>query len=856
MSVGSETVTFLLTDIESSTQRWDADGAGMSTALAAHDDVMRSTISANRGHVFKHTGDGVCAVFHSATDAVRAAVEVQDRVGLPVRIGLHTGEAEPRDGDWYGSTLNLVARIMDAGHGGQILCSTVTASMLPVTTALRSLGEHRLKGLDRAETIVQIGDGDFAPLRAPTTMIALPDRRRSLVGRDELLAHVEIALVTHRLVTLVGPGGVGKTSVAVEAAQRGTGLVDRTAFVDLTTVDGADGVPVAVARALGLATADRSAIRLAVATGSTLLVMDNCEHIVDASAEVIEDLLNTVGPGVRVLATSRESLELDGEAVVAVPPLTDDDAMVDLFVDRAASAGASSLAVDDRPRIAELCRRLDGLPLAIELAAARCAVLTIEQILGHLDQRLELLSSGRRRGRERHRTLRETIDWSYELLAEPERDLYRRLAVFIDSFALDDATAIAGGPSEMEVLDLVEGLAARSLLVVSEVAGAARYRYLESIRDHAWELVVADGRADELMLVLAEHLANKLSALAVQVWDGPEGDALEHMGRLGALQRHAAEWCIGRGDVEGAKHLLLPYAHVLPNGYAPAFELAERLSTVSGETGQRDAEVLMLHLVQLVYRREFRAYFELMPQILDLLDVDRRSATMSTALDFLAIVAGDEAVAERLLSDSVHVDGGLGTYLRVRGGSITDIDELLALGDSMPTRAGGATVLAIASQIAQSSARGRSGEIADRTLEMSPECSSGWMGAWLHKAGFHLDHDALPEALQCGRIVTDLAPAVGELSLLAPATALHALVLWKLGCAQDAARVRGAAPRRWSIFFQVERDELDAWLAKQFSPDELRALALEGRALDHDELFSIAPAALAASTEPTGSAPA
>lgn len=848
MSGGSQTVTFLFSDIESSTQRWDADGAGMSTALAEHDTVMRSTISAHGGELFKHTGDGVCAVFRSATDAARAALDAQQRVGLPVRIGLHTGEAEARDGDWYGTTLNLVARIMDAGHGAQILCSSVTASMLPAQIPMKTLGAYRLKGLDRAATIVQIGDGDFAPLRAPTTIITLPERRRSLVGRDELLERVEFALTTHRLVTVVGAGGVGKTSVAIEAARRGTGLVDRTAFVDLTTVDGADGVPVAVARALGLATAEVPAIHLAMRTGSTLLVMDNCEHVVDAAAELVQELVVEVGPSLRVLATSRESLEIDGETVVSVPPLSDDDAMVELFLDRAAAAGAAPLDVDDRPRVTELCRRLDGLPLAIELAAARCTVLTVEQILGHLDQRFELLSSGRRRGRERHRTLRETIDWSYELLSDRERDLYGRLAVFIDRFELDDATAVAGRASEMEVLDVLEGLAARSLLVVSEAAGTAQYRYLESIRDHAWELLAAGGGADELMIALADHLAHKLAALAERFWDGPESDALDEMRRLVTLQRHAAEWCISRGDVRRAIRLLLPYAGVLPHGIAPAFDTAERLSLVATEKGELDADVLMLHLVQLVYRRSFRTYFEMFPRIVEMLDLDAPSPTMLLALFFLSAVAGDESFAARFAPDVFPEEGGLATYLLLRDESL-GVDDVLALSKKMPTRHGCACVLARASNVAAVEAPERLEELADRTLDLLPEGgTSSWFGAWLYKASWRLSRGALGEALDCGRVVTDRARAAGELSLLAPATALHAIVLWKLDCPRDAARVRGAAPRRWSIFFQSERDELDRWLAGQFSEAELSALAVEGRALELDELLSIAPEALAAST--------
>jgi len=850
MSGPSETATFLFTDIESSTERWDVDGVGMSAALAAHDELMHSTISAHHGDLFKHTGDGVCAVFRSAGDAVRAALGAQQRVGLPVRIGLHTGEAEARGGDWYGSTLNLVARIMDAGHGGQILCSSVTASMLPPDVPLKVLGEYRLKGRDRAETIVQIGAGEFASLRAPTAMIALPDRQRSLVGRDELLVRVELALANHRLVSLVGTGGVGKTSVAIEAARRGTGLVDRTAFVDLASVDGADGVPVAVARALGLVTAEVSAIRLAIGAGSMLLLMDNCEHVVDAAAEIIVELVSVVGADVRVLATSRESLELDGEAVVLVPPLTDDDAMVDLFFDRAAAAGGSPLQVDDRQRVAELCRRLDGLPLAIELAAARCSVLSVDQIIGHLDQRFQLLSSGRRRGRERHRTLRETIDWSYELLGEPERDLYGRLSVFIDWFALDDATAVAGGASELEVLDVLEGLVARSLLVVSEVAGTARYRYLESIREHAWELIEEDGRADALMLVLADHLAGKLAALGTQVWDGPDGDALAVMGRLLSLQRHAAEWCISRADVPRATSLLLPYAHVLPNGYPPAFEVAERLARVADETGNRDSVVLTLHLLQLTYRRSFHTYFDLMPQIVDVLDADALSPPMMSALYFLSSVAADDALSTRLPPSAFCTGGGLETYLRPWHQTAIDVDDLLTLVDSMPTRTGRACMLGAACVRAQAEAPDRVGDLAGRMLDMSTDGSSNWMNAWIHMAGYHLSRGALPQVLECVSVVTDHALAVGELSMLAPATAVHALVLWKLGCAQDAARVRGAAPRRWTIFFQTERDELDVWLASQFSEEELRALALEGRRMELDDLFSVAPAALEASSLP------
>ena len=255
VAAGPQTLTFLFTDVEGSTRRWAADPEQMARHLARHDDVLRRAVAEHRGEVFKHTGDGICAVFGSAVDAARAAVAAQERLALPVRMGLHTGEAEQRDGDWYGSALNRAARIMDAGHGGQILCSAATAALLSDVVELRQMGEFRLKGLDREETIVQIGTGDFPPLRAGPTIVELPERRTALLGRDDLLARIDAALGEHRLVTLVGPGGVGKTSAAIEAARRRTGLVERIVFADLATVDDIDGVPAAIARALGVTVA-------------------------------------------------------------------------------------------------------------------------------------------------------------------------------------------------------------------------------------------------------------------------------------------------------------------------------------------------------------------------------------------------------------------------------------------------------------------------------------------------------------------------------------------------------------------------------------------------------------------------
>jgi class 3 adenylate cyclase len=393
------TMTFLFTDIESSTRRWEDDPDGMAVALAAHDEVLARCVEVGGGRVFKHTGDGVCAVFESAGRAVAAAVEAQAALQLPVRMGLHTGEADRRGDDFIGTTLNRCARVMDAGHGGQVLLSAVTRVLVDGSECV-DLGEYVLKGLAQPERIHQVGTEPFPALRSPRRASFLPSLLSTLVGRDDLVADVVARLDNARLVTLVGVGGVGKTRVAVAAAEQVAADHDLGIFVDLTEVSDADDVQAAFARSLGLSSPTMESIGVALSGRRVLIVLDNCEHVLDAAADLVSDVLD-LSPTSTVLATSREGLAVDGEHLVAVPSL---DALDDgstafaLFVDRARIADATfSLRDGDVSHVAEICRRLDGLPLAIELAAARVGVLSVSDLAGRLDARFEVLTGGRRR---------------------------------------------------------------------------------------------------------------------------------------------------------------------------------------------------------------------------------------------------------------------------------------------------------------------------------------------------------------------------------------------------------------------------------------------------------------------------
>ena len=516
------THTFLFTDVEGSTRRWEADPAAMDVGLAAHDKTLTEAVQAHRGTVFKRTGDGVHAVFSSAADAVRAAVVAQRQLILPVRIGIHTGEAVAREGDYFGTALNRCARLMDAGHGGQVLLSASTASLVADSgwpgIALRDLGEHRLRDLSQPEHVFQVVAPDLAEdfpgLRTVDAVRHnLPVVRSSFIGRQLELEEVCERVRRGQFVTLTGIGGCGKTRLALEAAARLVESFPQGVFlVSLDVLSDGELVGQALASALGLHLLDTDMGGLAgyLEGRRLLIVLDNCEHLLDACAELVDGLLARC-PELHMLATSREALGLDGEYIFPVPSLDLETDAVRMFVDRA-NAARPGLRLDasDGRTVAGICRRLDGIPLAIELAAARTTHLAPDQILERLSDRFRLLTGGRRRV-QRQQTLSAVMDWSYDLLSESEQTLLLRLAVFRGSFSLHAVEQVCAS----DALDLLGSLVAKSLVSLKEGDAVLRYRLLETVRLYAEQRLVASGEAAEFRSAHRDWALNWIESLPI-----------------------------------------------------------------------------------------------------------------------------------------------------------------------------------------------------------------------------------------------------------------------------------------------------------------------------------------------------
>jgi len=522
-------VTFLFTDIEGSTRLWQQGEKQMRAALSRHDELLRSAVAEHGGTVFSSMGDGIAAAFSAASAAVRAALSAQQLIEgeswptatpLRVRMGLHTGEAEARDNDYFGTAVNRAARLMAVAHGGQVVCSAATAGVVDAEVELVDLGEHRLRDLDQPVQVFQVGGGSFAPLRSLDVLPGnLPSLASSFVGRHEELAALAEELGSRRLVTLTGVGGVGKTRLALQvAAELLPGFADGAWVCELAAAANGDEMAQVVASALGMAqraqmTLDESIVDF-LRTRQMLVVLDNCEHLLDAAAGLAEMIL-AGAPSVRMLATSREGLGISGEHVRPVRSLlvaVDADAAagdaVVLFAERA-RAVAPEFTLDDArlAAVVEVCRRLDGIPLAIELAAARVATMTPAEIAGHLDERFRLLTGGRRGRVERHQTLRAAIEWSYSLLRDTERTVFDRLGVFPASFDETAAIAVCGSDLERwDVIDALTTLVAKSMLGVEQSPDTTRYQLLETMRHFARDRMAFD-ELDELRRRHAAHFA-------------------------------------------------------------------------------------------------------------------------------------------------------------------------------------------------------------------------------------------------------------------------------------------------------------------------------------------------------------
>jgi predicted ATPase/class 3 adenylate cyclase len=587
----SGTVTFLFTDLEGSTRLWEEHPDAMPAALARHDEVLRAAIDAHDGQVVKTTGDGVHAVFASVRDALGAAVGAQCALGaeawgktgpLRVRMGLHTGEGEQRGGDYYGSALNRAARIMNAGHGGQIVVSQATEVLVRDASSsdavtLVDLGEHRLRDLSRAEQLFQVAHPelirDFPALRSLDAFAGnLPVQLTSFVGRADDVAGVAKALTESRLVTLTGVGGVGKTRLALQvAAEVLPRFADGAWVCELAAASGPEAMVQVVAASLGVSPRPglslEGSIREFLAPKTLLVVLDNCEHLLDAAGRLAEGVLRDCRE-VRILATSREGLSVAGEQVSPLRslPLPDQTALLDsdatrLFVERAFAVRPEFAPEANEQAVAEICRRLDGVPLAIELAAARVAVMGPVDIASRLDERFRLLTGGRRTAVERHQTLRATVDWSYSLLSPTERAVFDRLSVFAGSFDADAAETVAAGEGieSWDVLEALGSLVTKSMIVLEDtVDGGVRYLLLETLRQYARERLAEDADPEIWRRRHAQYYL-QFSEAAVPNFPGPE--ELAWQGRLRAELdnlRAAVFWGLGRSgpDAQLGLHII------------------------------------------------------------------------------------------------------------------------------------------------------------------------------------------------------------------------------------------------------------------------------------------------------------
>ena len=514
-------VTFLFTDVEGSTRLWAADAEATASSLEIHDEIVRDAITSRGGYVFGWAGDHFRGAFEDPKAAVGAAMAVQrtlaeadwgDGPPLRVRMGLHRGRATQRDGDYFGPVPNTAARLEAAASGGQILLSDAVATVVDVE--ILSLGQHRLRDVPDPVEIHQVGLASFPPLRVvDPSLSTLPLPGSPLIGRDEEVGRVRALLEHSSIVTLTGTGGCGKTRLAVEIAyQELPSRADGCYFVDLSAVSDGSELPAAIASAVRLefgGSVDGALEHVVdhLAGRDALLVLDNCEHILDECAEFAERLLGR-SSATAMLATTRQRLEIPGEQVVAVGSLGDgiEGSAVQLFLERAASANPALADADIDPAtrevVREICTQLDGMPLSIELAAARVAVLTPQEILDRMADRFRLLSGGR--GRQKRRTLQATLDWSYDLLDEDEQAFFRRCGVFVGSFDLPSAVAVSGF-DDYEAMDLLESLVAKSLLSIDEGHDnvTTRYRLLETIRIYAGDLLA---RSEDVVAAREAHL--------------------------------------------------------------------------------------------------------------------------------------------------------------------------------------------------------------------------------------------------------------------------------------------------------------------------------------------------------------
>ena len=567
------TVTLLLADVEGSTRLWETQPDAMTAAVARLDRALADAVDAHRGvrPVEQGEGDSFVIAFARAADAVSCALALQraQLAPLKLRIGIHTGDVHLRDeGNYIGPTVNRTARLRNLAHGGQTVLSGATEPLvidqLPSDVTLDDLGTHPLRDLPRPERVIQLCHPDlhneFPPLRTANVVAAenLPVQLSSFIGRKKEIGGIREALTGNRLVTLTGAGGAGKTRLAMQvAAEMASGFTDGVYYVDLAPITDPDVVPVATARALGLpdqpGQPTMDVLLRFIRERRMLILLDNCEHLLDASAELVIALLGSC-PALTLLTTSREPIGVTGEVSWRVPSLSLADDAIALFTDRARRVKPDfHVTVENAEAVTEICRRLDGLPLAIELAAARIRALSPTEILESLHDQFRLLTGGARTSVRRQQTLRASVDWSHALLSEPEQVLFRRLAVFFGGFDVDAAHACAGDADSerYQVLDQLTLLVDKSLVVAEDSRRGTRYRLLETVRQYAQEKLHESREGDEIRTRHRDHY----TATAALLDRPPDADHERHVDWAEAEidnLRAAFAWSRERGDVERA----------------------------------------------------------------------------------------------------------------------------------------------------------------------------------------------------------------------------------------------------------------------------------------------------------------